>query len=135
MSSIFGVFNSDDRPAPGADCTVWADASLYYRDDLCCALGTRFDDAVDDADLILAAYLRWGETCVDHLHGDFAFAILNPVNNTLFCARDHFGMRPFYYHHSGTRFVFASDARDIFAVPDVPYAINEGSRRFYRPGT
>ena len=57
MSSIFGVFNSDVRPAPGTDCTVWADARLYYRDDLCRALGITPDEAAADAGLILAAAL------------------------------------------------------------------------------
>jgi asparagine synthase (glutamine-hydrolysing) len=80
----------------------------------------------DDA-LILAAYLRWGEGCLARLLGDFAFAIWDPRDGRLFCARDHFGMRPFYYHDApGTRFVFASDAREIFRVPEVPYEIDEG---------
>lgn len=126
MISISGVFNLDGRPVSETDCTVWADARLDYRDELLGAIDLR-DKSVNDTELILAAYLRWGETCVEHLHGDFAFAILDPSEKKLFCARDHFGMRPFYYHHApGKYFVFASDARDIFAVPEVPYAINEG---------
>ena len=45
----------------------------------------------------------------------------------LFCARDHFGMRPLYYHHQqGRHFLFASDARAILVLPQVPYRINEG---------
>ena len=127
MSGIFGVFNSGDRPAPGSGSTIWADARLYYHDELRRALGDSVDASADDAELILAAYAKWGEACVDHLHGDFAFAILDATNHTLFCARDHFGMRPFYYHHApGKQLVFASDARNVFAVPEVPYAINEG---------
>jgi asparagine synthase (glutamine-hydrolysing) len=45
----------------------------------------------------------------------------------MFCARDHFGMRPFYYHHAANkRFLFASDPRSILVLPQVPYAINQG---------
>ncbi len=85
------------------------------------------DDVSGDAGLILAAYLRWGEQCVDHLEGDFAFVIHDPRNRTLFCARDPYGMRPLYYHYArGERFVFASDARDVLRFPGVPFAINDG---------
>ncbi len=138
MSGIFGYFRPGAPPveepvlAPGpvrhasSGCHIVADARIDYRGDLCEAL--LLDPAtVDDDALILAAYLRWGENCLDHLFGDFAFAIWDPRGGRLFCARDHFGMRPFYYHHApGTRFVFASGARDIFRVPDVPYGIDEG---------
>ena len=50
-----------------------------------------------DAQLILHAYGTWGEQCVDHLLGDFAFAIWDAGARRLFCARDHFGIKPFYY--------------------------------------
>ena len=78
------------------------------------------------AALILAAYLRWGDACTDHLYGDFAFAIYDPRNETVFCARDRFGSRPFYYHFAaGARFVFASEPRAILVLPQVPFALNE----------
>ncbi|HYW09488.1 MAG TPA: asparagine synthase-related protein [Longimicrobium sp.] len=48
-----------------------------------------------DAELVLHAYHAWGEGCVEHLRGDFAFAIWDGAR--LFCARDHFGIRPFHY--------------------------------------
>jgi asparagine synthase (glutamine-hydrolysing) len=138
MSGIFGYFRPGGppiaepvlTPAPvrhaSSGCCIVADARVDYRGDLCRTL--LLDPAMvgDDA-LILAAYLRWGDGCLDHLLGDFAFAIWDPRDGRLFCARDHFGMRPFYYHHApGARFVFASDARDIFRVPAVPYEIDEG---------
>ena len=138
MSGIFGYFRPGDLPVaepvlvPGpvrhasSGCCIIADARIDYRDDLCQIL--RLDPArVGDDALILAAYLRWGESCLGHLFGDFAFAIWDPRGGMLFCARDHFGMRPLYYHHApGKRFVLASDARDIFRAPDVPYGIDEG---------
>jgi len=138
MSSLFGFLRIDAAPITGpslapvplhdtaSGCRIVADARIDYREALCKALDVD-PVAAGDADLILAAYLRWGEDCVDRLLGDFAFAIWDPRSKKLFCARDHFGMRPFYYHHApGTRFVFASVARDIFSVQEVPYAIDEG---------
>jgi asparagine synthase (glutamine-hydrolysing) len=81
---------------------------------------------VGDAELIVEAYLKWGHQCTDWLLGDFAFALWDPRERQLFCARDHFGMRPFYYHYSQEqRFVFASDARAIVVLPQVPHRINE----------
>ncbi len=137
MSGIFGLLRLDsgsitepmlDRPLRDAPSGCWivADARIDYRAELCRTLAL-VPGSAGDAELILAAYLRWGEACLNRLAGDFAFAIWDPRDSKLFCARDHFGMRPFYYHHApGARFVFASDARSVLALPEVPYAIDEG---------
>jgi len=109
-------------------CVITADVRLDYRNELLGALGVaeRRDD-MGDAELILLAYLEWGEECLLRFLGDFAFAIWDPRHKKLFCARDHFGMRPLYYHHApGQRFVFASDARSILVLPQVPYRIDAG---------
>jgi len=134
MSSISGIFNLGGGVSLAEPTSVHretgfvisADARIDYRDELLTKLGLD-SNSLSDTEVILQAYLRWGEDCLDHLLGDFAFAIWNPRESQLFCARDHFGVRPFYYHQApGQRFVFASDARSIFRVPEVPYAINDG---------
>jgi len=109
-------------------CVITADVRLDNRDDLLVALGlSDRSETIGDAELILLAYLAWSEQCLDRLLGDFAFALWDPRHQKLFCARDHFGMRPFYYHHApGKCFLFASDARAILVLPQVPYKINEG---------
>jgi asparagine synthase (glutamine-hydrolysing) len=109
-------------------CVMTADVRLDNRIELSEALVLRKPlESTGDAEIILLAYLAWGEDCVNRLLGDFAFAIWDPRHQALFCARDHFGMRALYYHHApGQRFVFASDARAILVVPQVPYRINEG---------
>ena len=108
-------------------CVITADVRLDYRDELIDALGLSHREFIGDAELILEAYLKWGEDCPVHLFGDFAFAIWDPRNRTLFCARDRFGLRPFYYHHvQGERFIFASETRSILVLPQVPYTLNEG---------
>ncbi|HEU5209047.1 MAG TPA: asparagine synthase-related protein, partial [Longimicrobiales bacterium] len=77
-----------------------------------------------DADLILAAYARWGERCTEHLVGDFAFALWDPARQSLFCARDPMGVRPFYYLQSDTRFCFAFDLRTLLQLRGAPAAFD-----------
>jgi asparagine synthase (glutamine-hydrolysing) len=112
----------------GSGCVITADARLDNRDGLIRSLGLeQRDDWIGDAELILLSFLNLGDDCLDHLLGDFAFAIWDPRNHKLFCARDHFGMRPLCYHYSrGQRFLFASDPRAILVLPQVPYRINAG---------
>ena len=78
-----------------------------------------------DAELVLCAYEQWGEECPIRLLGDFAFAIWDGRKKQLFCARDHVGVRPFYYHHSPTWFAFGSEIRAILALEAVPRCLNE----------
>jgi asparagine synthase (glutamine-hydrolysing) len=120
----------DSQPFRHAEtgCVITADARLDNRDELLCSLDLEVrDSCIGDGKLILLAYLKWGENSLDRLLGDFAFAIWDPRNLKLFCARDHFGMRPLNYHYySGQRFVFASDPHAILWLPQVPCRINEG---------
>lgn len=66
-----------------------------------------------DTEVILAAYQKWGPDCVNHLRGMFAFAIWNEKQNLLFCARDRFGIKPFYYTLINNEFIFASEPKAI----------------------
>ncbi len=109
-------------------CVITADVRLDNRAELLAALDIEARaPSIGDAEIILTAYLAWGEGCVERLLGDFAFAIWDPRRRTLFCARDHFGMRPLYYHHTPGRFLaFASEPKAILVLPQTPYRINEG---------
>ncbi len=62
-----------------------------------------------DTEVILAGYQKWGKDVVKKLNGMFAFAIWDRRDNSLFCARDHAGMKPFYYFWDGEKFIFASE--------------------------
>ena len=61
-----------------------------------------------DAETILRSYEKWGHDCVEHLIGDFAFAIWDKRLRRLFCARDHFGVKPFFYARAGNSFIFSN---------------------------
>lgn len=71
-----------------------------------------------DTEVILAAYERWGEACLDRLRGMFAFALWDPARQTLFCARDRFGIKPFYYAVRDEVFYFASEPKAL--LPFLP---------------
>ena len=112
------------------DGEVWitADARIDGRADLVRALGTAGVTNVssaDDAHLILRAYQAWGERCVDHLIGDFAFAIWDERSQQLFCARDHFGIKPFYYAEIGGAFIFSNTLDCLRLHPGVDGTLNE----------
>lgn len=68
-----------------------------------------------DTEVLLYAYRQWGEDCVDHLIGMFAFAIWDKKNHKLFCARDRIGIKPFYYFFNDHQFIFASEIKAILA--------------------
>ena len=69
-----------------------------------------------DTEVILTAYLEWGEKCLDKFNGMFAFVIYNKVTGELFGARDRFGIKPFYYFQDSNNFIFASDIPAILSV-------------------
>lgn len=71
-------------------------------------LGYSFDTKTD-TEVLLNAYIEWGEACLDRFNGMWAFAIADKVSGSIFIARDRFGIKPFYYLHSETFFAFASE--------------------------
>lgn len=78
-----------------------------------------------DTEVILAAYNAWGENCVKRFRGMWAFAIADLTHNKLFCSRDRFGIKPFYYYTSGQQFVFSSEIKQLLEFPFVPRRVNE----------
>lgn len=66
-----------------------------------------------DTEVLLAAYQRWGDRCVERFNGDWAFAIYDREQRSLFASRDRFGVKPFNYTDSGGQFVFASEVKAI----------------------
>jgi asparagine synthase (glutamine-hydrolysing) len=113
---------------PDAGLVVAADARIDNRSELISALNGSVrvaGAAPTDSQLILAAYQRWGEECANRLLGDFAFAIWDGRDQSLFCARDPMGVKPFYYYRSDRLFVFASEIKGLLSLPEVPRRLNE----------
>ncbi len=68
-----------------------------------------------DTEVILNSYIVWGSECLQKFNGDFAFAIWNNVEKSIFCARDRVGIKPFYYLLDNNQFIFASDIKTLIS--------------------
>src|SRR5512145_1109164 len=81
--------------------------------------------ALTDPELILHAYQTWGEDCLKHLIGDFALAIWDRHSRSLFCARDHFGVKPFFYARIANSLIFSNTLNALRIDGRVSDALNE----------
>lgn len=120
----------NERQPFGLDGRFWitADARIDCRTELRTKLeasGRKLNRAVTDAELILHAYAAWNEDCVQHLRGDFSFAIRDIPGRKLFCARDHFGIKPFYYAEVGDTFIFSNTLNCVRLHPLVTDELND----------
>ena len=113
---------------------IVGDVRLDNRHGLIEKLQIVFSDislSIPDSYLMLYAYKHWGENCLQHIAGDYAFAIWNELENYLFCARDHFGLVPFYYAQIGDRFLFTNFYTSLKDVPNLTEEINDEVLRSY----
>jgi asparagine synthase (glutamine-hydrolysing) len=78
--------------------------------------------STSDTEVLLASYIKWGKECLHKLNGMFSFAIWNKKEQSLFAARDRFGVKPFYYHISKESFYFASEIKTLHetSIPKKP---------------
>jgi asparagine synthase (glutamine-hydrolysing) len=115
---------SDDglQPMTNEDRTLWLlfNGEIYnyieLRDELA-AKGHRFSSH-SDTEVILHAYEEWGTGCLSRFNGMWAFALWDGKNRQLFCARDRFGIKPFYYASINGSFLFASEIKALAEHPD-----------------
>ncbi len=94
------------------------------------SLGNRFKTK-SDTEVLLLAYLQWGDSCLTRLRGMFAFAIWDQQKKKLFCARDRAGIKPFYYYWDGKFFIFASEIKAILQHPKVRVSKNLNALSHY----
>lgn len=88
------------------------------------ALGSRFRSG-SDSEVILEAYKYWGSDCVQHFNGMFGFALYDSAAQTVFCARDRYGEKPFLYSDQPTFFAFASEYKALLSLLEMPMAYDE----------
>jgi asparagine synthase (glutamine-hydrolysing) len=123
----------NERQPANLDGQLWitADARIDCREELEKKLAVEGNGAAGraatDSDLILRAYQAWGAECVQHLRGDFAFAIWDARKKLLFCARDHFGVKPFYYSDLGELFLFSNTLDCLRQHPEVSDELNDAA--------
>jgi asparagine synthase (glutamine-hydrolysing) len=110
--------------SPHSGNIITADARIDNREELFLKLKIT-DFTVPDSTLILAAYDKYGKDCVHHLIGDFAFAIWDVNKEELFCARDHMGVKPFFYYYDSEVFIWASEMKGIKSFPEIKLELSK----------
>lgn len=113
----------ENQPFTECETTIVADARIDNRDELIEKLG--LPGTATDSRIILNAYHKWKGNCPRELLGDFSFAIWDERIGRVFCARDHMGVRPFYYYQSDKIYAFASEIKALLQLPEVPKKINK----------
>lgn len=84
-----------------------------------------------DTEVILRAYLEWGDACVDRLNGMFAFLLYDRPRQRVLAARDHFGIKPLYFHADDRRLLFASEIKALLRHPELRAAPDESALQDY----
>ncbi len=119
--AIIDLSDEGLQPMTNEDGTLWIvfNGEIYnyveLREELI-GKGHRFHSH-SDTEVILHAYEEWGDGCLPRFNGMWGFAILDERKNELFCARDRFGIKPFYYAVAGGSFLFASEIKALLAHP------------------
>lgn len=110
-----------------------ADVRLDNRPELATELGWSVERCrmAADADYVLAAWEKWQDASFDKLIGDWAIAVWDGKNHTLTLARDMMGCRPLFYHAGKGFFAFASMAKGLHALADIPIAPDLDTLRDY----
>ena len=122
----------NERQPANRDGQLWivADARLDCRAELSEALegaGFKCNASAPAPELLLHAYAAWEEECVHRLRGDFAFVIWDARKRELFCARDHFGIKPFFYTVRDDFFLFSNTLQCLRLHPAVSNELNEAA--------
>ena len=110
----------------GDNLVITADARLDNRGELIKSLKLDYQEPeyISDAAIILNAYKKWNEDCAARLLGDFAFAIWDRNRQRLYCAVDHFRIKPVCYFNSRQAFIFSSQVSGLLPGKLVPGEIN-----------
>lgn len=114
------------QPMEYSDIVITFDGEIYNYLELKIELmnyGYIFETN-SDAEVIIKAYKYWGENCVKHFNGIWAFVLWDKSNSKLFCSRDRLGVKPFYYYLDENNFVFGSEIKQIITYGIQPM-VNE----------
>jgi asparagine synthase (glutamine-hydrolysing) len=106
--------------------TICYNGELYNTEDIRKELlkrGYQFQGH-SDTEVLLTAYMEWEEQCLEWLNGIFAFAIWDEKRQQLFLGRDRLGVKPLFYRHTGSSFMFGSEIKAILAHPDIKAEID-----------
>ena len=116
--SIIDLTTGEQPMTDGDGAWVTYNGEIYNYVEVREVLGERGFRTTSDTEVLLRAYRRWGVDCLAQLRGMFAFALWDESEQTLFCARDRFGIKPLYYAQVDGMLVLASEAKAL--LPFLP---------------
>lgn len=117
--SILDLSAQGKQPMSYQNLTITYNGELYNYLELKAELqqkGHRFQTKTD-TEVVLAAYQEWGSDALQRFNGMWAFAIYDQTTQQIFCARDRFGIKPFYYYWQNQTFAFASEVKAFRPLP------------------
>jgi asparagine synthase (glutamine-hydrolysing) len=124
---IIDLSDEANQPFDYMDLVIIFNGEMYnyieVREELL-QLGYKFRTK-GDTEVIGAAYKEWGESCVARFIGMWSISIWDTTKKKLFCSRDRFGIKPFYYITKGSDLYFASEYKALKQLPDFDFTLNE----------
>ena len=131
--AILDLSQKGDQPMHYKYLTITYNGELYnYKEirELLIKEGHIFNTNTD-TEVVLAAYAEWGKACVQRFNGMWAFAIFDALKQQVFCSRDRFGIKPFYYVWQNGTFVLASEMKAFQIFPFWQSTLNQKSASDY----
>lgn len=127
--SILDLSELGHQPMCNEDESVWItfNGEIYNYEELKKELtgyGHVFRSNTD-TEVIIHAYEQWGEECQKKFNGMWAFALCDLKKNIVFCSRDRFGVKPFYYYVDDNKFLFASEIKAILQDKSIKREVND----------
>ncbi len=128
--SIIDLSEAANQPFHKGDLLIIFNGEIYnykeLQEKLQAEKGVKFITS-SDTEVVLEMYSNYGVTCLQDLIGMFAFAIYNKVSNSLFLARDHFGIKPVFYVQLAGGLAFSSELKTLAQIPGFDKTINAKS--------
>lgn len=104
------------------------DGRIDNREELVEALGDldkRQEGSITDVELVMAAFFKWGNAFAEHIVGEFALALWNPLDKSLILGRDHIGARTLYFHRNEERLIFSSELEPLLDVAGAALEVDD----------
>ena len=131
--SILDLRPEGNQPFHYKHLTITFNGEIYNYKELKKSLveeGYHFNTETD-TEVILACYLKWGQECVNQFVGMWAFAIWDNKEEVLFCSRDRFGIKPFYYYNIDNEFYFASEIKALKQLDKIDLSLDDDMINMY----
>ncbi len=132
--AIIDLSPAGAQPMANNEKTIWIvfNGEIYNFQELRETLKQKYTfHSRSDTEVIIHAYEEYGFDCVKQFNGMFAFALWDEQKQLLFAARDHLGIKPFYYAIQNGAFYFGSEIKAILAHPDFKKELNEEGLSYY----